>query len=556
MYSKDLISHLAPFNMNVATRVGSYLSFWAKRIDWKLLLFLVLFLNVKLVVKLLAIGLIYLLQPRAAFGFRLKGSRLPLFYPVVIGIAAVDFLLYRGFSSANTTLLFLYGITFWALGLLAVHQVKHLVEKNTPQVIYHTLIVFFLLNTAVSLAELGRIILETGALNPYRYQGNYQKYFIGTGDYIKGLSFDTSTTNAALNAFGVLFFLFRRNAPMLFVCLGTLLLTSSNLVNALLAGCLLGVFCFRSDRVQKSLIVAACIAGVVFAARVTPQNHQYVGQRFDKLLGPSTPVLSPAKKTPVTEQPDALLTAEERREKTARLYLDSLSVVVRERRHRLFPQPDKVLVQASASEKPLTLPQDDIHSAPFQSRNDTNALRRELLHFIARHHPDLDFGPRPLPGKLIAFGQTAAFLSHHPGCLLTGGGAGNFSSKLAFKATGFAAGGGYPEAYRYIHPDFNNNHLRVYLYYFSKQPALHSVANSPNATYNQLAGEYGLMGLGAFVLFYLGYFAKGLRRLTYGIPILLLLTGLLAMDYWFEQLSIIVLFETLLFLDQKETAVP
>lgn len=542
--------------MNSAARVGSTLSLWAKRIDWKLLLFLVLFLNVKLVVKLLAIGLLYLLQPNASFGFRLKGSRLPLFYPIVIAIAAVDFLLYKGFSSTNNMLLFGYGIAFWVLCLLAAHQVKYMVEKNNPQVIYHTLIAFFLINTAVSLAELGRIILETGALNPYRYQGSFQKYFIGTGDYIRGLSFDTSTTNAVLNAFGVLFFLFRRNVPMLFVCLGTLLLTTSNLVNALLVGCLLLVFCFRSDRVQKSLIVAACFLGVVFAARITPQNHQYVGQRFDKLLGRSTPATAAAKKPPVTELPDALLTPEERKEKTACLYLDSLSVVVRERRHRLFPQPDQALVLASATEKPLTLPGDDIHSPPFQSRNDTNAVRSELLHFIDQYQPNLDFGPKPLPGKLIAFGQTASFLSDHPARVLTGNGAGRFSSKLAFKATGFAAAGGYPEAYRYIHPDFYNNHLRVYLYYFSKQPALHSVANSPNSTYNQLAGEYGLMGLAAFVLLYLGYFARDLRRLTYGAPLLLLLTGLLAMDYWFEQLSVIVLFELLLFLNQKEIPVP
>ena len=108
----------------------------------------------------------------------------------------------------------------------------------------------------------------------------------------------------------------------------------------------------------------------------------------------------------------------------------------------------------------------------------------------------------------------------------------------------------------YYHSILETLPSAVYIYYFSKQPALHSVANSPNATYNQLAGEYGLMGLAAFVLFYLGYFARGLRRLTYGAPLLLLLTGLLAMDYWFEQLSIIVLFELLLFLNQKETAVP
>ena len=30
--------------------------------------------------------------------------------------------------------------------------------------------------------------METGTLNPYTYQGDYQKYFINTGDYIKGIT--------------------------------------------------------------------------------------------------------------------------------------------------------------------------------------------------------------------------------------------------------------------------------------------------------------------------------------------------------------------------------
>ena len=49
--------------------------------DWKLLVFLLLFMNVKIVVKLLAVLLIYVLQPNLRLGLRLKNSRLPLFYP-------------------------------------------------------------------------------------------------------------------------------------------------------------------------------------------------------------------------------------------------------------------------------------------------------------------------------------------------------------------------------------------------------------------------------------------------------------------------------------------
>ena len=52
-----------------------------RQIDWKFLLFLILFVNVKLVVKLVALVFIYVLNPDFHFGFRYKNSRLPFFYP-------------------------------------------------------------------------------------------------------------------------------------------------------------------------------------------------------------------------------------------------------------------------------------------------------------------------------------------------------------------------------------------------------------------------------------------------------------------------------------------
>jgi hypothetical protein len=62
-----------------------------KTTEWKLLAFLILFMEVKLVVKLLALVFIYLLQPDFRFGFRFKQSRLQLFYQLIIGIALPGF---------------------------------------------------------------------------------------------------------------------------------------------------------------------------------------------------------------------------------------------------------------------------------------------------------------------------------------------------------------------------------------------------------------------------------------------------------------------------------
>jgi len=135
-----------------------------------------------------------------------------------------------------------------------------------------------------------------------------------------------------------------------------------------------------------------------------------------------------------------------------------------------------------------------------------------------------------------------------------GDGIGNFSSKLAFKVSSLDITGGYPAKYTYIDHDFLTNHLDLYLNFFSKRAGYHSLTNSPFSVYDQLLAEYGLIGFLLFCFYYLGFFAKNLKALTYGSPIILLTILVLFIDYWFEQLSILILFELLLLLDIKESS--
>ena len=163
-------------------------------------MFLILFLNVKLVVKLVAIFLIYLFRFNFKFGFRFRNSRLPVFYLIVIGIGILNWILSSELLNINYSISFFMGVSFWLLCILAMHQVKLSVEQNSEPVIHQTIVVFFLVNAFASILVYALIVLKTGAINPYLYQGEYQKYFIGTGDYIRGISFDTSTTNAVLKS--------------------------------------------------------------------------------------------------------------------------------------------------------------------------------------------------------------------------------------------------------------------------------------------------------------------------------------------------------------------
>src|SRR4051794_24219514 len=150
-----------------------------RQIDWKILLFLILFLNVKLVVKIAALIIIYALRPNVKFHFSLKNTRLPLFYLIIIGIAIVNGIIYKSFNPVPSGIAVFVGIAFWVICLLALHQVKLSVEKTDTQVLHNTVLLLFAINILFSFLNIGSIILETGAFNPYRYQGNYQKYFMG-----------------------------------------------------------------------------------------------------------------------------------------------------------------------------------------------------------------------------------------------------------------------------------------------------------------------------------------------------------------------------------------
>lgn len=523
-------------------------------VDWHLLLFLLLFLNVKLAVKIPGIILIYLLQFNFKFGFRIKNSRLPLFYPIVIIVAIADFIINKDYATHNYPLVLLTGIAFWAICILAIHQVKLAVERNDIEVVHRTILIFFIINAVVSLLNLAYIVWITGAINPYSYQGEYQKYFVSTGDYVKGITFDTSTTNAVLNAFGVLYFLTKKNAAMLLTCMAVLLLTGSNFTNVILFAILLFIFIFNSTKEQKSLLVICLVFLVVFMAKISPQNNDYFVNTFKIIIyqkdykspWPTNPI-------PVTQRPDSTLNPEEKKQKIAMLYLDSIHSI-NHKKETLKTVAEPELITNTGK---ILIPKPNLNAPIYQNRAITPPEQMQLADFVAVHKAELPMSGHPknftsVPGKVTGILQTYNFFKDHPGKILTGAGMGNFSSKLAFRATGLKFTGGYPAKYIYINRDFLVNHLDIYLNFFSRGASLHSLTNSPFSVYDQMLAEYGLLGLLCLFVFYLAFFAKHYRQLTYGIPILLFVMAIFFIDYWFEQLSIMVMFELLLFLNIKE----
>lgn len=528
-----------------AERLRSLWRHWRTRIDWPLLLLLIGLLNVKPVVKLAVLALLFFLRPHFRFGLRARNSRLPLFYPGMAVLTLLAALASGSLFISSYFAILILALAGWLLCGLASHQVKLATERSSAETVLATVTLFFLLNSLASFAQLGAILFEIGLRNPFRYQGDYQKYFLNTGDYIRGLSFDTSTTNAVLNAAGVVLFLFHRRWAMTLLCMATLLLTGSNAVNFLLVAVLV-LFFFRAAAEQRSMsVVCGCLL-LVFLTQVSPQNTGYVEGSFKDLLGPAPTAAAPPE-LPLLQRPYGSLSAEERKTRTALLALQEDASV----QNAPAAGPAAPAYAAFENDR-IVIPKDSIHTPRFQHRDDTTAVRLALLQFIDSRHLETAVPKRELPGKLQALQQTAAYFKAHPLQLAFGAGAGNFSSKLALRASGLGLAGSFPDRLRYIAPGYLNNHLALHLRYFSDKAGRHSVIHTPNNVYDQLPAEYGLAGLLLFAGGYLLFFFQRDRRRGCGIYLLLLLLPVLGMDYWFEQLSILPFFELLLFLNQKK----
>lgn len=518
-----------------------------RTIDWRLLVFLVLVLNIKLVVKLIAVILIYILRPDFHFKFKLRGTRLPLFYPIVAVIAILNFFIFRDYLQSKLIYVLIAGLGVWGIIILISHQLKLSVEQTDPRILHNTMTVFFLLNVFVSALTYISLVLETGSINLYQYQGDFQKYFIGTGDMIKGISFDTSTTNAFINGIAVLYFLSRGKFGWAILCMITLLFTGSNFTNLLLIVVLLYVFITNANKIVKSVVIVCFVAVAIFLTKVSPENNQYIINVF-KQFSSQKKTTNPKSKFKA-DSGTRELTFEEQRIKFAKEYLDSLSIELRKRK---IIRPDK-----RYSNIKVDILKQNLNAPSNQRKLDTSEVQRSVLKSL-KHSFDLaeidtaKFAKGKLPGKILAFQQTINFLKRNPSYLPFGTGMGNFSSKLAFRTTGIQIAGSYPKSISRIDKKFRENHLLLWYSYFSKDIELHSVTNTPNSVYDQMLSEYGLVGILALVIFYFGFFAKKVKSTSYLWPVLFFMAGSFVMEYWFEQLSIVLIFELLLFFEIKE----
>ena len=523
--------------------------------DWKLLLFLVLVMNVKLVVKVLALLLMTLLERKNISLENMARQPYLFFYFGMMAITLINLLLQIKTIPANYLPAVALGIFLWSISALAAYHLFRIVQKQDIKKLHATVCLFFLSHIAIIFFNLLLIMFKTGSINPYTYRGLNQKYYISTGDFISGITFDSPVTTAFICAFGILYFLFRRQFLFSIMAMASLLLIGSNLTNIFMIGIFVTTFLLRTDRYQKSLVVVYCCMLIIFLAKISPQNNEYVISFVYKMIG--KPYYLPPIKNILPEalkkMPDHLLTFEQQRKKTSLLYIDSISAAMNP--EKTVAENKRSQIDSFAKNTVVAKRNKQFYEyrpgADILEKENENGLLLQSMFTPGERDSLQQLYDWEKPGKWIAYRQLTDFFQKHPIKVLTGTGIGNFSSRLAFKATALGMAGSYPEKYAYIHPLFRSHYFYLYLQYHSQKQARHTAANTPDSVYSQLLGEYGMAGVFIFIFFYTGYFIRHRRLRGVGLPMLLLLLGAFLIEYVFEQLSIVLLFELLMFLNMK-----
>jgi hypothetical protein len=367
------------------------------------------------------------------------------------------------------------------------------------------------------------------------YTGMNFKYFASTGDHLHGITRDLSTVNTIINALGLFFYFLRGNYKMATLCFAICMLTTSNVANLVLFSVLACVVFFEPLKVRKALAICFISGMVMFMAKVSPSNLNYLNNKVAAIFKTEKPI---KKVWEDNTEKDNLIT---------------MYVSQNKRRYAGAEDIPSSLPYSPEAEKMLERQhkQDSIY---FQEeQNYRNRFADIFLHYFGDTVASLNKGYYDSkPGKYLSFTETIRFAQRDGKTLIAGAGPGNFSSKLAFKASNIDIAGRYIEKYKYVSPDFRDNHFKMTLRYYMAPVSEHSVINYPNSVFNQLLGEYGLIGVCLFLVLYLWRFVKHFRLLRAGRYLLPVCLMFLVTDYWFESLSVLIVFELMMYLEMNE----
>ncbi len=466
------------------------------QIDLTTIILLCLVAQHSFLIKFAGILILFLLHYKSLFNVSFK--KIPLFYTLLPTIELFKFFFLDSNYSNGHIAQFIIGMVYWLSSLFLCKLLYIRIETKPVMQIGRSVKFFTLLNFAVSIAQFLQICFIEGVINPYN-TGHHHPYGVSSGDLITGLLGGVHLTNVFISLILVLYYVHKRETLFMLFSLIPFLLCGSNFGSMVLLLSLGVYFLVSKERLyvfKASFIIFLIL--IAFYGIITPYNAHHTFAKLESIIT-RKPVVDEAYQQEV--------------------------------------ENNTILVYKNGKNGKGRL------SKSEQETVDRLEKRKGMILY--------DFFS--MPGKKTSYMQTKDFLKSSPQYLLFGAGLGRFSSNIAFNFSGVVDNSAMHRIFpSYQSPMFEKNHKSIYAYMKTTHVIFHSESNKPFSSYNQLLGEYGLIGFFLFCFGYIAYFLKRVDRRTHSIPIIIVLLFALNLNYFFEALNLLLFFETIMFLNIKE----
>ncbi len=514
-----------------------------KNIDWALLAFLCAATYVKIYVKVAAIFIYFLILIFKNYQFK-KPVSLTWFYFLIAFSGTVSSLVQHSFKTSEYFTGYFLGVSIWICGGLISYLIFVTVRNIDTTRVANTIKAFFAINIFISIVALIQLMFRSHHIIPYWYWEASEYFGASTGDHIKGIFSSNSVTNAMASTLGVIYFLYNKDFKFSLACLFTCLLCTSNFTLLSLAGMLVLLHISVKDKAVRRNVRVSLLFVLVLYPILSPLNLKYINTTYSMGNNQSLSVsLRKLDSNKLKEQ--IVVGGQNALEQSLRSYLITAG---KESYYKLNTN-DTLFIDYA----------DNIKYVQFYKKASAGEganviLKQDFLQSLIEQWYGRKYEQTPLstyyrPIKLYSFTQTLVYLKGSITDFIFGAGIGNFSSKLAIKMTGLNMQGSYPIKDIYISPVFVHYHLYTLLYVLALPVSEHSTINMPNSVYNQVSGEYGMLGVLLFLCCYVGFAVKKWKKIGYSRYVLLIVLAFFGFEYWFEMLSLTVVFELLLFKD-------
>jgi hypothetical protein len=498
-----------------------------KETDWIFFIFLLIFLNQSnFSLKTIGIAFIYIARPNLKFGF-FKG-RIPKFYLFIIVLAILNYFINIRDFSIPYFVAFSMACLLWVYSFLAYHQLKLSVERYGEKNI-NTLKIFTLLNLIVTVIQLTRIIIITGKLNPYR--GLDFPYGLSTGDNLYGIFLQNSYYNVMTCAFLSVYFLYKRNFIFSLLAVITLILVFANtgtliFIISLIMIFIMGIIAYFFRKNMQLPVLSNWIKNV------SPPGKFYITIPIIFIvIGIFSYIISPENIT-----------------YTVNSFVSKI--------HQGVSKQDKNKLYA-LQEKATQIKDKDIESDVDSTNSiDTNIQKHTSMQkytnlIYEKEQLSIDYIHK-YKGKKLSILETLQYLKSSPGAFLFGAGPVRFSSLTAQKMSGYDSSRIFKKILpRYSSRLYEENHKLLIKARAESTAEYWSSINWPDCFYNQILGEYGVLGALLFIIFYVWYFVKKIRYWSYGLWLSVLIIPFSFLSYMFEPFAVIIIFEFLMEMDMK-----